>query len=274
MKGGVPDSWKYLFDSDAYKGRIALMSDSSDLYRAVFKYLGKSVNAPSPELIKQVEEILKKQKPNVKAFHEDNGQDLLASGEVDIVMEYNGDIAQVMAEDDDIDFVLPKEGSIRQSDTLAIPKGAPHPENAHKFINYLLDAEVGNSSSRPSSIPRPTQPRPRSWTMLQEQQGDLPACRSRGQVRVSELPRPGVHADDRRKPDAPARRLRISDGALTTWSFAGHPLAGLALTGLALTGLGPRTPTQNCRDTWQRRWNACEPGMAHQNSRHVKEARA
>ena len=44
--------------------------------------------------------MLIKQKPNIKSFHEDNGQDLLLSGEVDVVMEYNGDIAQIMAEDD------------------------------------------------------------------------------------------------------------------------------------------------------------------------------
>ena len=43
-----------------------------------------------------------KQKPNIKAFHEDNGQDLLLKGEVDLVLEYNGDIAQIMAEDPDV----------------------------------------------------------------------------------------------------------------------------------------------------------------------------
>jgi spermidine/putrescine transport system substrate-binding protein len=85
---GVPDSWKYLFDSDEYKGRIAVMSDASELFRNCFKYLGKSINDDSPELIKQAEALLIKQKPNIKAFHEDNGQDLLLSGEVDVVMEF------------------------------------------------------------------------------------------------------------------------------------------------------------------------------------------
>ena len=139
----VPNSWKWLFDSDAYAGRIAVMSDASELFRNCFKYLGKSLNDASPELLKQAEAMLTKQKPNIKAFHEDNGQDLLLSGEVDVVMEYNGDIAQIIKEDDDIDFVVPKEGAMRQQDTLAIPKGAPHPENALKFINFILDAQTG-----------------------------------------------------------------------------------------------------------------------------------
>src|SRR5215475_14125943 len=139
----TPDSWKVLFDSDEYKGCIAVMSDASELFRNCFKYLGHSINDKSPEVIKQAETLLIKQKPNIKSFHEDNGQDLLASGEVDVVMEYNGDIAQVMIEDDDLNFVVPKEGAMRQSDTLAIPKGAPHPDNALKFINYILDAKTG-----------------------------------------------------------------------------------------------------------------------------------
>jgi spermidine/putrescine transport system substrate-binding protein len=99
--------------------------------------------------------MLIKQKPNIKAFHEDNGQDLLASGDVDLVLEYNGDIAQLMTEDKDVDFVLPKEGSQLNSDTLCIPKGAPHPKNAHAFINYLLDAKAGAEISKTILYPTP-----------------------------------------------------------------------------------------------------------------------
>ena len=151
----VPDSWKYLFNSDEYKGRTAVMSDASELFRNCFKYLGQSINATSPELIKQAEEMLIKQKPSIKSFHEDNGQDLLASGEVDVVMEYNGDIAQVMTEDDDLNFVVPKEGAMKQSDTLAIPKGAPHPENATEFINFIFDPKVGAEISKTIKYPSP-----------------------------------------------------------------------------------------------------------------------
>jgi spermidine/putrescine transport system substrate-binding protein len=138
-----PDSWKVILDSDQYKNRIAWLSEAGDMFRIYAKYLGKSVNGLTPTDIAKIEAMMIKQKPFVKAFHEDNGQDLLASGEVDLVLEYNGDIAQVMLEDDDLDFVIPKEGSQLNSDTLCIPKGAPRPKNAHAFINYLLDGEVG-----------------------------------------------------------------------------------------------------------------------------------
>ena len=140
---GVPDSWKWLFDSDAYAGRIALLGDEGSVIGMALKYLGYSYNSKDPGEIKQAEELIIRQKPHIKVFADDNGQDLLLSGEVDLTMEWNGDILQVMAEDDDLAYVVPKEGSVAWQDCLSIPTGAPHPENAHKFIDFIFDAEVG-----------------------------------------------------------------------------------------------------------------------------------
>jgi spermidine/putrescine transport system substrate-binding protein len=151
----VPDSWKYLFESEDYKGRIALLSESGDLMRLAAKYRGHSVNNIPAEMIPELEAMLIKQKPFIKAFHDDNGQDLLLAKDVDLVLEYNGDIAQIMNEDPDIDFVVPKEGSLANSDTLCIPAGAAHPNNAHVFINYLLDAQVGADITKQILYPTP-----------------------------------------------------------------------------------------------------------------------
>ncbi|MFQ5773396.1 MAG: PotD/PotF family extracellular solute-binding protein [Kiloniellaceae bacterium] len=137
----TPDSWKVLMDSDEYSGRIALLSEG--VIGAALKYLGYSYNSKNPDEIKEVEKLLIKQKPHIKVFAEDNGQDLLLSGEVDLTMEWNGDILQVMEEDDDISYVVPKEGSLVWQDCLCIPTGAPHPDNAHRFINFILDAKAG-----------------------------------------------------------------------------------------------------------------------------------
>lgn len=155
LPGGVPDSWKWVYDSDRYKGRIALLSESADLIRLGAKYLGHSLVGVDQPTIDRVRDMLIRQKPNIKAFHEDNGQDMLLAGDVDIVVEYNGDIAQVMKDDPDLAFVIPKEGSLLNSDTLCIPKGAPRPDNAHRFINYLLDAEVGKGISETILYPTP-----------------------------------------------------------------------------------------------------------------------
>lgn len=152
---GVPDSWKWVFDSDRYAGRIALVGEAGDLIRLGAKYLGASVNGIDAAMVARVEAMLIAQKPRIKAFHDDNGQDMLLAGDVDICMEYNGDIAQAMSEDEDIGFVVPREGSLLNSDNLCIPAGAPRPANAHAFINYLLDAQAGAAISKTILYPTP-----------------------------------------------------------------------------------------------------------------------
>ena len=140
---GVPDSWSYLLSSAQYAGKIALMSDATTVMQMALKSLGKSLNDWSDENIAAAEQLILAQKPNISAFAHDNGQDMLLAGEVDLAMEWNGDILQAMEEDDDIAFVVPKEGSLLWEDTLCIPKGAENVENAHTLINFLLDDEVG-----------------------------------------------------------------------------------------------------------------------------------
>ena len=142
---GPVDSWKWLLESDKYAGKISLLSDATNVLGVALKYLGYSFNSTNMVELKKVEELLIAQKKNIKVFAPDNGQDLLASGEVDLCEEYNGDIAQVMAEDADLAYAVPTEGSQLWQDTLAIPTGAPHPGNAHAFINFLLDADVGKA---------------------------------------------------------------------------------------------------------------------------------
>src|SRR5690606_7792174 len=109
----------------------------ADLIRLAAKYKGHSVNGIPETMLTEIEQMFIRQKPHVKAFHEDDGQDLLAAGEVDIVLEYNGDIAQLMSAPggEAFDFVVPTEGTLINSDCLSIPTGAPHVDDAHAFIN-------------------------------------------------------------------------------------------------------------------------------------------
>lgn len=152
-----PNSLKWLYDSNTYSGRIALMSECDFLLGMALKYLGYSINSTDAVQIAQAEALVIKQKPHIKSFAEDNGQDLLASGDVDLVMEWNGDIAQLMAEDDDIGYVLPNEGGVLWEDTLAIPRGAPHPENAHAFINFIHDPMVNMAIANTVQYATPNQ---------------------------------------------------------------------------------------------------------------------
>ncbi|MEM7671513.1 MAG: spermidine/putrescine ABC transporter substrate-binding protein, partial [Pseudomonadota bacterium] len=140
---GVPDSWADLYTSDKYAGRLSMLGDGAVVFQMAMKLMGKSLNDWTDENLAAAEAMVLAQKKNITAFAPDNGQDLLLAGEVDLAMEWNGDILQVMDEDDDLGFVIPKEGGLLWEDTLCIPKGGPNPDGAHALINFLLDAEVG-----------------------------------------------------------------------------------------------------------------------------------
>jgi len=157
MKGIVPDSWKYVFESDMFKKRITILGDSADLIRLAGKYLGYSINNIPDEGLVKIEAMLMKlvRSGNLLKFTGDEGDTLLANGDADLVIEYNGDVAQKATEDPDLDFLIPKEGSELTSDTLCIPTGAPRPDNAHKFINFILDGKAGAEISKTILFPTP-----------------------------------------------------------------------------------------------------------------------
>ena len=143
-QGFTPDSWKWVFDSDRFRGRIAVPGDPGWTLPLVAKYLGHSLNGISDDLLKQIETLLIHQaRAGRLRFHNDDGQDMLHKGEVDLVVECNSDLMDVARHDADLDFVVPKEGGLIEDSCLCIPAGAPHPDNAHAFINFVLDAHNG-----------------------------------------------------------------------------------------------------------------------------------
>jgi spermidine/putrescine transport system substrate-binding protein len=140
---GAIDSWASVLTDEKNSGRISQMGDQEHTIGMALKFLGFGYNSTNADELTKAKELLIASKKMVKKYADDNGQDLLAQGEVDLAVEYNGDIAQVMAEDEDITYVVPKEGSNVWEDTVAIAAGAPHPENAHAFINFIFDKDAG-----------------------------------------------------------------------------------------------------------------------------------
>jgi spermidine/putrescine transport system substrate-binding protein len=134
-------SWQEIFDIK-YKDKVALMEEPRAILGSILMYLGYDPNTLSESEITEARDFLIKHKDVIATFAPDTGQDLLDQGEVDIAVEWNGDIFQIMEENEDIRYVIPKEGTIVWTDNLAIPKDAPHKELAEQFINFVLEPEV------------------------------------------------------------------------------------------------------------------------------------
>jgi spermidine/putrescine transport system substrate-binding protein len=135
-------SWEDFFDP-AFAGRVALLDDYRTTMGLVLIMLGYSPNTSNPTYISEATDYLKEHREQVGGYVGDDAQDLLLAGEYDLVMEWSGDIFQVMEENPDIRYVIPAEGSIIWVDNICIPADSPNKEMAETFINYLLEPEVG-----------------------------------------------------------------------------------------------------------------------------------
>lgn len=135
------DSWGALWD-ERYRGRILMLDDPRETIGAALKWKGHSMNATDPALLREAGALLLRQKPLVRSYDSSSFDDALLSRDVWIEQAWNGQIAKVIEQDPDIAFVVPKEGAPTYLDSLAIPVDAPHPELAHAFLDFTLEAEI------------------------------------------------------------------------------------------------------------------------------------
>ncbi len=146
------DSWAALLEpaNAAKLGKcgIAILDAPTDVYGSVAIYMGTDPNSEKLEDLKVIEDTLMKIRPYVRYFHSSQYINDLASGEICLALGWSGDVLQardrgaVAARPVRVKYAIPKEGAMIFFDMLAVPADAPHPENAHAFLNYMMDPEV------------------------------------------------------------------------------------------------------------------------------------
>ncbi len=151
-KGAPTDSWGLLFDpkwSSKLKAcGVSLLDDPSEVLPAALAYLGKNPASNDAKDLKSAIAVVKKIRPNLRYIHSSSYINDLANGDICVAHGYGGDLIQ--ARDRAIEakngvnlkVFLPKEGAQVVIDMMAIPKDAPHPDNAHAFINFMMRADV------------------------------------------------------------------------------------------------------------------------------------
>ncbi|MFL6278244.1 MAG: extracellular solute-binding protein [Blastocatellia bacterium] len=138
---GPIESWSALWDAH-YKDRLAMLDDVRETFGAALKSLGKSLNDTEPQDIAAAADLLMQQKPLLKAYDSGGFDQLLLSGDVWIAQAYSGQIAKAMAENNNIGYVIPKEGCTMFVDNLCIPRLAKNRALAVAFINYVMEAKT------------------------------------------------------------------------------------------------------------------------------------
>ncbi len=147
-----PDSWDAFFKPENLKrfadcGVYALDSPE-DMFTAALKFLGLNPDSKKPEDIRKAADALARVKGSIKKFHSSEYINALANGDICFAVGWAGDSFQARNRAReanngvDVNYVIPKEGALMSLDNLAIPKDAPHVEEAHRFIDFLLRPEI------------------------------------------------------------------------------------------------------------------------------------
>lgn len=134
-------SWN-IFANPEYKGRMTMLNDMREAIGAALKYLGYSMNTVNTVELEEAKKVLIGWKQNLAKFEADQYKNGLVSQEFYFSQGYNGDVYQVMAENNDIGYAIPKEGTTLASDNMAILQDAKNSDLAYKFINFMLDGKV------------------------------------------------------------------------------------------------------------------------------------
>ncbi len=141
--GDKVDSWAAVFEpSSAVGGRVTLLREVTELIGCALIYLGRSPNSTKDSDLAEVVKLVRSIKPKLKGFTSDTYIDELAAGETWLAQGWSGDVFQARDQNQDVSYVIPKEGTLQFVDVMAVPKGAPHPGNAARFMNYVLHPKV------------------------------------------------------------------------------------------------------------------------------------
>ena len=152
MPDAPTQSYRMLFDPSVvsnFKGcGVTLLDESVDVYPPVLSYLGKDPQSDSVDDLTEAQQHLLKIRPYVKRFSSSRFVNELVGGESCLAQAWSGeaqlaqDRADEVGKNIRIRYVVPQEGGTMWIDCVAIPKGAPNLENAHKFIDFLLRPKI------------------------------------------------------------------------------------------------------------------------------------
>jgi putrescine transport system substrate-binding protein len=126
---------------------VHFLDAPTEIIPLTLNYLGEDPDSHDPEVIAKVEPVLMEVRPYIQKFHSSEYINALANGEICVAVGWSGDILQARdraAEADngvEIAYNAPKEGALMWFDQMAIPVDAPNPEGAHKFLDFILDAQ-------------------------------------------------------------------------------------------------------------------------------------
>lgn len=138
--------WSNVFDESflkKYSKKVTMLSEARELIGAALKYTGHSLNSVDDAELEQAKQALLKQKPYLAKYADATDYiPGLAGGQFLISHVFNGDAYVAKVDNQNLKYIIPKEGATLWTDNMTIAKGAPNKDAGEAFINYILTPEV------------------------------------------------------------------------------------------------------------------------------------
>jgi putrescine transport system substrate-binding protein len=132
---------------------VTLLDSTTSLFPMVLAYMGLDPLVMDAENIRAAEAVLKKVRPHIRYFSNEKMTSDLPNKEVCVAMSWSGDYANAAARaheagiDINLRYTAPKEGTGIWVDGLYIPRDAKHKDNAYRFIDFLMRADVAATNA-------------------------------------------------------------------------------------------------------------------------------
>lgn len=135
------DSWSILWD-EKYDGQILMLESMRDTMGFTLKMLGYSLNTTSEDEIIEARNKLIEGKPLYADWGVDTIKDPIKNGNYAMAVTWSGDAMEIMSENEDIAYVVPKEGGNVWVDSMVVPKTSKNPEGAKLFIDFMCRTDI------------------------------------------------------------------------------------------------------------------------------------
>lgn len=140
---GIPEaSWALVFDENIAPEKVSLINDSRELILIAAQYLFGRIEDLGSNEIMQIKQLLKKQKKWTEIYTDMRPDLILAAKTCPVAIIPAADLTRVIQVYDNLDFLVPKEGSFVIIDSFAIPKSSKKEDLIYQFLNYIYEPEV------------------------------------------------------------------------------------------------------------------------------------
>ncbi|MBQ9961286.1 MAG: spermidine/putrescine ABC transporter substrate-binding protein [Firmicutes bacterium] len=138
-------SWNDLWDKK-YEGQIVMPNSLRESYMIAAKIIGYSINTTDEAQLKKMTDLLTTQKPLVYSFANDNARELMIGESAALAVINSGEIIYSKEYNEDLEYIIPKEGTEVWTDCWAITKSVQNKEAAEAWINFMLDGDVAETN--------------------------------------------------------------------------------------------------------------------------------